>query len=447
MQIEDFKRHIEKILPTVANEKILIAVSGGLDSMTLIDLCLKSNYDISLAHCNFSLRGDESDFDEIFIKDFGLTHKINVFTKKFDTRAYLENFNQSTQMAARELRYNWFRDLQEKHNFKWVLTAHHADDNLETFLINLNRGSGLEGLKGIPVVNNSIVRPLLVFNRQDLLSYAIKNNLNWREDSSNSSFDYQRNLVRHKIIPVLKEVFPDFIMSLNKTQKYLKSSSNLIANHISEIEDNIISFSSDDEKHYDLAKIQLLKSKKSYLFPLFAKYGFTDWDELYNLFEAQSGKLINSNNYSIIKDRKVLILLSKNVKLPKSFVINSFDDIIYIENMNSNLRIDESPRVVEKSPNIIYVDTDKLTLPLEIRPWKNGDYFFPIGFNKKKKLSKFFKDEKLSVVEKSKVMLLCNDNQIIWVIGIRQDSRYFPNGCTNSITKISINHAINNEQL
>ena len=442
MQIDDFKRHIEKNFPTVANEKILIAVSGGLDSMTLTDLCQKSNYDISLAHCNFSLRGDESDSDEIFIKDFGLTHKINVFTKKFDTRAYSENFNQSIQMAARELRYNWFRYLQEKYNFKWVLTAHHADDNLETFLINLNRGSGIEGLKGIPVVNNSIVRPLLIFNRQDLLSYAIKNNLKWREDCSNSSFDYQRNLVRHKIIPVLKEVFPDFIMSLNKTQKYLKSSSNLIANHISGIEDYVISFSSDDEKHYDLAKIQLLKSKKSYLFPLFAKYGFTDWDELYNLFEAQSGKQISSNNYSIIKDRKVLILLSKNAKLPKSFIINSFDDIIYIEHMNSKLKIDESPRVVEKSPNIIYVDTDKLILPLEIRPWRNGDYFFPIGFNKKKKLSKFFKDEKLSVVEKSKVMLLCNNNQIIWVIGIRQDSRYVPNEFTSSISKISINHAI-----
>ena len=442
MQIDDFKRHIENFFPTVANEKILIAVSGGLDSMTLTDLCLKSNYDISLAHCNFSLRGDESDSDEIFVKDFGSTHKITVYTKKFDTKAYLENFNQSTQMVARELRYNWFRDLQEKYNFKWVLTAHHADDNLETFLINLNRGSGIEGLKGIPVVNNSFVRPLLIFNRQDLLSYAIKNNLKWREDCSNSSFDYQRNLVRHKIIPVLKEVFPDFIMSLNKTQKYLKSSSNLIANHISEIEDNIISFSSDDEKHYDLAKIQLLKSKKSYLFPLFAKYGFTDWDELYNLFEAQSGKQINSNNYSIIKDRKVLILHSKNFKLPKSFVINSFDDTIYIKHLNYNLSIDESSGVVEKSPNVIYVDTDKLTLPLQLRPWKNGDYFFPMGFNKKKRLSKLFKDEKLSLVEKSKVMLLCSNNQIIWVIGIRQDSRFVPNECTNSISKISVKHAI-----
>jgi tRNA(Ile)-lysidine synthase len=345
-------------------------------------------------------------------------------------------------MAARELRYEWFSYLQSKHDFDWVFTAHHTDDNIETFIINLSRGCNIHALGGIPEKNDGIIRPLLIFNRGELLNYAIDSKLKWREDSSNSSLDYQRNRVRHSIIPVLKEVFPNFNKNFNKTKKYISSSLDLINNHIINIEKDIIIFSSKYEKHFDVSKIKSLVSVKSYLYPLFFKFGFTDWNEIYNLLEAQSGKEIHSKTHRIIKDRKVLILVSNQILLPKEQIISSLEKPIYIDHMNCFLKINKSSRISNSNDDdMIYIDDTQLEYPLILRPWKNGDYFFPKGFNKRKKLSKFFKDEKLSVVEKSKLMLLCSKDKIVWILGIRQDSRFIATPKSKSISKISIKYA------
>jgi tRNA(Ile)-lysidine synthase len=426
----------------VIKDKILVAVSGGLDSMVLTNLCLKLGFKISIAHCNFCLRDSESDLDEKFVRDFAESNSVPFFSKSFQTKLHSKRYGLSIQMAARELRYEWFSYLQSKHDFDWVFTAHHTDDNIETFIINLSRGCNIHALSGIPEKNDGIIRPLLIFNRGDLLNYAIDSKLKWREDSSNSSLDYQRNRVRHSIIPVLKEVFPNFNKNFNKTKKYISSSLDLINNHITNIEKDIIIFSSKYEKHFDVSKIKSLVSAKSYLYPLFFKYGFTDWNEIYNLLEAQSGKEIHSKTHRIIKDRKVLILVSNQILLPKEQIISSLEKPIYIDHMNCHLKINKSSRISNNSDdNVIYIDDTQLEYPLILRPWKNGDYFFPKGFNKRKKLSKFFKDEKLSVVDKSKLMLLCSKDKIVWILGIRQDSRFIATSKSKSISKISIKYA------
>jgi tRNA(Ile)-lysidine synthase len=426
----------------VIKDKILVAVSGGLDSMVLTNLCLKLGFKISIAHCNFCLRDSESDLDEKFVRDFAESNSVPFFSKSFQTKLHSKRYGLSIQMAARELRYEWFSYLQSKHDFDWVFTAHHTDDNIETFIINLSRGCNIHALSGIPEKNDGIIRPLLIFNRGDLLNYAIDSKLKWREDSSNSSLDYQRNRVRHSIIPVLKEVFPNFNKNFNKTKKYISSSLDLINNHITNIEKDIIIFSSKYEKHFDVSKIKSLVSAKSYLYPLFFKYGFTDWNEIYNLLEAQSGKEIHSKTHRIIKDRKVLILVSNQILLPKEQIISSLEKPIYIDHMNCLLKINKSSRISNNSDdNVIYIDDTQLEYPLILRPWKNGDYFFPKGFNKRKKLSKFFKDEKLSVVDKSKLMLLCSKDKIVWILGVRQDSRFIATSKSKSISKISIKYA------
>jgi tRNA(Ile)-lysidine synthase len=426
----------------VIKDKILVAVSGGLDSMVLTNLCLKLGFKISIAHCNFCLRDSESDLDEKFVRDFAESNSVPFFSKSFQTKLHSKRYGLSIQMAARELRYEWFSYLQSKHDFDWVFTAHHTDDNIETFIINLSRGCNIHALSGIPEKNDGIIRPLLIFNRGDLLNYAIDSKLKWREDSSNSSLDYQRNRVRHSIIPVLKEVFPNFNKNFNKTKKYISSSLDLINNHIINIEKDIIIFSSKYEKHFDVSKIKSLVSVKSYLYPLFFKFGFTDWNEIYNLLEAQSGKEIHSKTHRIVKDRKVLILVSNQILLPKEQIISSLEKPIYIDHMNCFLKINKSSRISNSNDDdMIYIDDTQLEYPLILRPWKNGDYFFPKGFNKRKKLSKFFKDEKLSVVEKSKLMLLCSKDKIVWILGIRQDSRFIATSKSKSISKISIKYA------
>ena len=423
-------------------DKILFAVSGGLDSMVLTNLCLKLGFKISIAHCTFCLLDSESDLDEKFVRDFAESNSVPFFSKSFQTKLHSKRYGLSIQMAARELRYEWFSYLQSKHDFDWVFTAHHTDDNIETFIINLSRGSNIHALSGIPEKNDKIIRPLLIFDRDELLNYAINSKLKWREDSSNSSLDYQRNRVRHSIIPFLKEVFPNFNKNFNKTKKYISSSLDLINNHITNIEKDIIIFSSKYEKHFDVSKIKSLVSVKSYLYPLFFKYGFTDWNEIYNLLEAQSGKEIHSKTHRIIKDRKVLILVSNQILLPKEQIISSLEKPIYIDHMNCLLKINKSSRISNNSDdNVIYIDDTQLEYPLILRPWKNGDYFFPKGFNKRKKLSKFFKDEKLSVVDKSKLMLLCSKDKIVWILGIRQDSRFIATSKSKSISKISIKYA------
>lgn len=436
-----FNTHIKNNFSGLTNQKILLAVSGGVDSMVLADLCLKSDFNISIAHCNFKLRGDESDADERFVLEFAKSNNLTVYSDHFDTADYVERNKLSVQMAARKLRYDFFDKLRDEHLFDAVLTAHHADDNLETFFINLSRGSGLDGLVGIPNKNKYVVRPLLLFTRAQILEYASENKLKWREDSSNASLYYQRNHLRHELMPALKAIYPSIINALQSTQNYLKSSQDLLQNHINAISDEVIEYSNTSEKHYSVSALKNLNPLRSYIFPLFHCYGFTDFDELYNLIDAQTGKQIHSKTHSLLKDRSVLILTKKSLNKKFYQKIEAENSTVRIHEYGISLKLENPIELGVSNHNTLFLDADKVQFPLVLRTWREGDYFYPSGMSGKKKMSKFFKDQKLSLIEKSKVLLLCSNDAVIWVLGMRSDARFLADKKTIKLLKINILNA------
>ena len=424
--IQKFKKHITKEFPFLKDTKLLIAISGGLDSVVLFHLLHKLNYDVSLAHCNFKLRGKESDLDEEFIKNLNQISANQIFTIIFDTEKYAKEHKLSTQIAARELRYNWFQKLITEHKFDYVLTAHHADDNLETFLIHLTRGSGLDGFTGIPKVNGNIVRPLLAFSRKEILNYAKDHDIEWREDASNASNKYIRNKIRHQVLPVLKEINPSILDSFATTLENLQESKQIIEDRIENIASEVLEKEANFIK-IDIEKIKELSSSKAYLYQLLKSYHFTEWNDVYDLLNAQSGKQVFSKTHRLLKDRDVLILSKIDLSNSIEMAFQIEEEITEITNP-IHLTFKE---VIEKSTEnkqTIYVDKDLLKYPLMLRKWEKGDYIYPLGMQGKKKLSKYFKDEKFSLIDKENTWLLCNaENQIMWIINHRQDRRFVKN--------------------
>jgi tRNA(Ile)-lysidine synthase len=442
--LKTFQSFIYSNFSFLENSKLLVAVSGGLDSMVLVYLCQKLDLNFSLAHCNYKLREIESNYDEDFIKSYAKTNSIELFTTSFDTNSYASLTKQSIQMAARKLRYEWFEFLQEQHGFDFVLTAHHADDNLETFLINLSRGTGLEGLTGIPAINGSIIRPLLEFTRTEILDFATAKNLKWREDSSNKKVLYLRNNIRHSIIPLLKNINPSFMDSFNKSQKYLIESQSVLKDYILEIEDRVIASVAEDQISYDINKILTLNNPKAYMYLLLKPYGFTDWNEIISLLQAQTGKQIYSPSHRLIKNRNNLILCKINAQLKVNISIQNSDSLIKIPSYGINLHMDITNFLPVKSPESVILDVKTLNFPLTVRNWNEGDYFYPIGMKGKKKLSKFFKDNKLSIVDKENTLILCSNDQVVWVLGMRADNRFMSTEKTINFLNISIKNNASN---
>jgi tRNA(Ile)-lysidine synthase len=442
--LKTFQSFIHSNFSFLEKSKLLVAVSGGLDSMVLVYLCQKLDLNFSLAHCNYKLREIESNYDEGFIKSYAKTNSIELFTTSFDTNSYASLTKQSIQMAARKLRYEWFELLQEQHGFDFVLTAHHADDNLETFLINLSRGTGLEGLTGIPAINGSIIRPLLEFTRTEILDFATAKNLKWREDSSNKKVLYLRNNIRHSIIPLLKNINPSFMDSFNKSQKYLIESQSVLEDYILEIEDRVIASVAKDQISYDINKILTLNNPKAYMYLLLKPYGFTDWNEIISLLQAQTGKQIYSPSHRLIKNRNNLILCKINTQLEVNISIQNSDSLIKIPSYGINLHMDITNFLPVKSPKSVILDVKTLNFPLTVRNWNEGDYFYPIGMKGKKKLSKFFKDNKLSIVDKENTLILCSNEQVVWILGMRADNRFMSTEKTINFLNISIKNNASN---
>jgi tRNA(Ile)-lysidine synthase len=434
--LEKFKSHILQNFPFLEAKKLFLAVSGGLDSMVLLHLFQQLPFEIAVLHCNFQLRGLESFGDQNFMVEYTNTNDILLFYTQFDTAAFAKDYKLSTQVAARELRYNWFYEQLETQNFDYILTAHHADDNLETFLINLSRGTGLDGLTGIPAQNDKIIRPLLPFSRQEIEEYAKEINLQWREDSSNASDKYLRNKIRHNLIPILKELNVSFISSFQKTQFFLQEAQAMVEDASIMVYQQVAQ-KKKSEIHFDLKKLLQLPNYKSYLYQWLHEFGFTAWDDIYDLVERQSGKQVFSASYRLLKDRDFLVLCPLDLdEKPVDFFINEDQQKI---NIPLNLSLCKVADIDIDSNKVIFVDADKLQFPLVLRHWNKGDLFQPFGMSgQSKKVSKFFKDEKLSLIEKENTWLLCSNNQIIWVIGMRQDERFRIDNTTKNILKIEL---------
>lgn len=444
---QKFQAHINQSFPFFFGKKVLVAISGGVDSTVLIHLLAKLNtIETSLAHCNFKLRGTESDLDEEFVKELGNKLQLKTFTIQFETKKIAKESKTSTQIIARELRYNWFEKLSQEHGFDFVVTAHHLNDNLETFIINLSRGSGLKGLTGIPSQNGNIFRPLLIFTREEIKNYAIENNLDWREDASNAETKYVRNKIRHEIVPRLEELNPNLLESFSKTLEFLEESHQIVKDRIEDVSKEIkrpfYCAQGDIEViKFDIEKIQKLSNPKAYLYQLLNPYGFTEWNDVENLLSAQSGKQVFSNTHRLVKDREFLLLSevrpfdfsnSNSIKIEKGTTQIQHPISLHFEEIQHSISI--------QSKNTIVVDKDLLNYPLYVRKWQKGDYFCPSGMRGKKKLSKYFKDEKFSLIEKEQTWLLCSvKNEIIWVIGKRQDQRFTHNNNTTELLKITYN--------
>lgn len=432
-----FSQHILSKLDFLKNARLVVAISGGIDSVVLAYLCKELNFDFALAHCNFSLRGKESDYDEDFVVDFGKQLEVEVFTQRFDTEAYAKQNKRSIQMAARELRYDWFKDLASQMNFDHVLTAHHADDNLETFLINFTRGTGLNGLTGIPMINDNIVRPLLPFSREIIEAFANENNIEWREDSSNSTRKYLRNKLRHEVVPILKEINPQLIDSFQNTLENLSDTADIVKESLNAVAKRAIVEIDENGVSYKISEFKKVNNSRAYLFEMFKNFGFTEWNDIVNLLDAETGKYVQSKTHRLTKHRGLLILTNAShfELVSESHMINDLSPIESPLGRLSFVLVSESSN---NSENSIYVDKEKLVFPLEFRLWKRGDVFFPIGMKGSKKVSKYLKDEKLNPSEKENTWVITSNHKIVWVVGKRADERFKVESKTINILKIQL---------
>lgn len=430
-----FQNHIAHQLPFLNGRKLLLAVSGGVDSMVLLHLCHHAGLDIAVAHCNFQLRAPESDGDEAFVVGVCEALKVPVFVQRFDTLGFATQHKLSIQAVARKIRYDWFYTLLAQQQFDFILTAHQLDDCLETFLINFTRGSGLDGLTGIPEKNDKVIRPLLPFSRKELEEFAKAHQIDWREDSSNAGDKYLRNKIRHTVVPVLKELNPSLLEAFQKTIQHLKQSQSLVQDAAESVYKKVVN---EEENHtgIDLGKLLKYRNYKAYLFEWLRVFGFSDWTAVYELVAAQSGKQVLSETHILLKNRESLLLFPRHQ--------SSMEAVFWVDKGQTQVKV---PLKLEfcnvndislQSTNVIFVDEDKLQFPLTLRRWQEGDFFQPFGMNGRKKLSKYFKDEKFSLLDKNNVWLLCSENQIVWIVGKRQDERFKVTADTRNILKINL---------
>jgi len=434
--LDDFKSHLLSELPFLFKSKIIIATSSGVDSVVLCFLCKRLGLEFSIAHCNFALRGEESDLDAKFSKDFAKSLNVNYYSKTFNTLKYKKENSLSTQMAARELRYTWFDAISI--NYDYVLTAHHLDDQLETFFINFSRGSGLDGLCGIPAVSDNLVRPLLGFSKDQILNFAKKNNISWREDSSNNTNDYLRNDIRNNIIPRFKKFNPSLLKGFNNTLSSLKGSKSILNNKINEVYEEIIT-REDYQTKYEINKILELNNLDTYLHAFFYKYGFTNLIDIKNILSSQSGKFVVSKTHRLVKDRGYLILDKvSDLSFDPLYIDSKLSDLnVLYGSLNFNLT--DSLDFSNSNSNV-FVDEGCLIYPLRVDSYSSGMEFFPLGMKGKKSVSKFLKDEKISLNNKKRVIVLINGNdEIIWIINHRIDDRYKITESSKKILKISFN--------
>ena len=431
-----FLNNIEKNFSSLLNNKFIVAVSGGVDSIVLLHLCRNLKLNFVIAHCNFKLRGKESDDDELFVKNLAAKYKISFYSNSFNTKELSNISNKSVQMIARDLRYSWFNKLSEELGIDYIITAHHIDDSIETFLINLSRGAGINGFLGIPEVNNKINRPLLAFTKDQLKSYALENKILFREDSSNKKKDYLRNQIRLEVIPKLKKINPYLLESFPKTIKKLEQSKSIIADRIAKVLSEV-SFKKGEELFFEIESIKNLSNIEAYVYEIFKQYNFTQWDDIVDLLDSQTGKEVVSKTHRLLKNREYLILTKKVGLQEISTLINSSKEEIKIS--AGTIIFSKADKIDKKNPYSIFLDSKKLKFPLKVRNVVSGDYFYPFGMDGKKKVSKYLKDQKISKYDKEKTLILeTSKNEIVWLIGMRLDHRFSVTDKTKEILKIEL---------
>lgn len=437
-----FINYIKNNQLLLASETTLLTISGGVDSMVMLHLFAQSPFPFVIAHCNFQLRGQDADDDEMLVKQTAEKLNISFYSTRFETKNYAEQHKISIQMAARELRYEWFDQLAQKYSYHRIATAHHQDDVFETFFVNMLRKTGIKGLRGIKPMAGNIIRPLLFASKKDIEAYAATNNVLFREDKSNKSDYYARNYIRHHIIPSFRELQAHFDDNMMGTIDILSKQETVYAAHIQTIKD-VIMQTYKNGFSVDISKLQALTHAKTYLFEFLYPFGFnaSQIDDIFSVLDKESGKIFFSDTYRILKDRHLLVIEPINIKELTVYKIEeNFKDNVMIQHalkFELLLNIHEID-LKEANHGIAYFDAGLIRYPLCIRKWKQGDVFYPFGMKGKKKLSDYFSDSKLSLFDKDDIDILCNANgDILWIVGMRSDNRYRITTKTTQVLKIT----------
>ncbi len=460
--LKEFQEYIKQQNLFQTKDKLLLAVSGGVDSVVLCELCKQAGYDFIIAHCHFQLRGAESDRDENFVKGLGNKYAAEVLIKKFDTEKYAQEKKISIQVAARELRYKWFHELTDKKQLavvnkqkttgdasaetncqlpivNWILTAHHANDNVETLLMNFFKGTGINGLKAMLPKKDNIIRPLLFVKKEELIEFAGKYKLAFVEDSTNVSDKYTRNYFRNQLIPGLQKVFPQVEENLlNNLQRFhdieilYRQAVNLNKKNLLEQKGN--------EVHIPVLKLKKTEALPAIVYEIIKDFGFTahQTKDVIILLNSESGKYVQSNTHRIIKNRNWLIISPNETKESQNMLIEGEGKWEFAAGSLGIKKLINDHYSLLNTSKIAQLDTAEIIFPLLLRKWKQGDYFYPLGMKKKKKLSRFFMDQKLSLTQKEKVWVIEMDKKIIWVVGLRIDDRYKISNKTKNILQISL---------
>lgn len=438
--LEKFQKYIQANDLFHKTDNVLLGVSGGIDSIVMFHLFRIAGIKFGVAHCNFGLRGNESDHDEEFVSRLAENYNILFFSKRFETQKIADNEGISIQMAARDLRYEWFEEIRNTKKYDYIAIAHNSDDQIETFMLNLTRGTGIKGLSGIKTKHDKIIRPLLFASRNEIEEFATKNNFLYREDSSNSSIKYHRNKIRHKIIPDLEEINPNFRNTMIDNIKRLKDTEKIFHEAIQEKYKKVVT-EKDHSFYFAIEELKKLDPIETYLHEFTKPYGFshTQLKDILSSLDGIPGKQFLSTTHRLIKDRDFLILEEITVNPSMVYTINEKDIQI---NYPLQLQVEElefnQNYTIIKDSKIGQFDYDKLVFPLTIRKWQKGDYFMPLGMNNLKKLSDFFIDQKLSILEKENVWILESENKIVWIIGLRPDERFKISNETRKILSIKL---------
>lgn len=421
------------------DHELLIAISGGCDSTALTYLLNEQAYKIKLAHCNFKLRGSDSDKDEDFVKELASALNLELFTTSFNTTDFAEKNKYSVEEAARILRYNWLENLRIRHNSDYLLTAHHLNDKIETFFINLIAGTGIKGLRSIQAKNGIIIRPLLFAEQNEIKSYCSYNNISYRIDKSNFDTNFVRNKIRHDIIPRLIEINPNILNTMSSNFDIINDLEAIYDNYMNINMKEVIK-SSDNHVFINIERLLNSHAAMSLLYEIISPYGFNSSqtkDILSSLPQLQTGKFFLSGSHKLIKDRENLIISKNENKTDEAYLIESDAESVNEPIKLIFKKIKNSSKIkFSNDNNIALLDADKINYPLTLRTGKNGDYFYPLGMKGKKSVSDFFTDIKLNQFEKDKTYFLCSENKIIWIIGHRIDDRYKITNKTKNILKI-----------
>ncbi|MFL5763501.1 MAG: tRNA lysidine(34) synthetase TilS [Bacteroidia bacterium] len=437
-----FTTYIKKQKLFSKTDKILLTVSGGVDSVAMCELFHKAGYSFAIAHCNFQLRGKESDADETFVEALAEGYGVEFHSVSFNTPAFAKKEKLSIQAAARSLRYDWFEEVRTQFGYDVIATAHHSDDSIETFFINLIRGTGISGLHGIQPKHGNIARPLLCLSKKEIIAFATKSKLKYREDSSNASDKYLRNKIRNKLIPLLEEMNPSIGKTILDEIQRISAAEKIYREAIDEKRKVILRKKKDTFR----MPINVFQDQgPSLLFELLRPFGFSSAtsSEIFRSLKGSSGKQFFSETHRVIRDREELIIEAtkkdqgsvKNQNSGKKKIrISKAQKEILLGDCSLRFRIaDAKTQALKKSKDTANLDLNKLKFPLELRRWREGDRFQPFGMKGKKKLSDFFIDEKLSLDQKENTWLLCSEGNIVWVAGMRIDDRFRVSAGTKKI--------------